>query len=501
MGVFDRTLLARCCWAAYVVLAGCTVGPDYNGPPQVVAAGRGFVRSASVATDTSVADSKWWTVLHDPTLNTLEAAALAANPGLAAAAARLRQSRAQLRSKQAELRPSTSTSAVYLHTHGGEGLLSGLAGGSAAADSSSAGASSGSSGSDFDLYDVGFDATWEIDLFGGRRRAVEGAAAGSEARVASLADAQVSLTADVARAYVSLRDFQHRTALSQASAALQGRTLALTRQRAAGGTASALDVERLNSQVEQTQADLVPLQAQIEQQLNQLAILTGRAPGDLDAMLTPVAPIPLPPPSVSIGDPATLLRRRPDIRVAERQIAAENATIGQHVADYFPKLEVLGNLGFSSTDVGQLLNGGSFSAVVAPVLSWKPFDFGRTAAAVDQARASRDEAVANYRGTVLKALEDAETALSRYGNQRQSVVSLQRVLASASRAAALSRQRYVGGTSTLIDTLDAERQRYAAEQAEAQAQAELTEDFIGLQKSLGLGWQAPAMASTSFARD
>ncbi len=490
-------------WTSWLLLAGCTVGPNYQGPPQVIAADHPFARAAAIRVAAGPVEPQWWTALQDPALNQVEAAALAGSPDLAAATARLREARAQLHAQQADLRPNTSASAIYLHTQGGTGLLTGgLLGGSSAAASQSAGSGAATAlPDDLDLYDVGFDATWEIDLFGAQRRAVESAAASAEARRADLADAQVSLTADVARAYVSLRDVQHRIALSRASTALQERVLVLTQKREAGGTASALDVERLNTQVEQTRTDIVPLQAQVDEQLDQLAILTGRSPGELDPALSQPAALPAPPERVAVGDPASLLRRRPDIRAAERQIAAENATIGQHVADYFPKLELLGNIGFASTDVGQLLSGGSFAAVAAPVLQWKPFDFGRTAAAVEQARAGRDEAVANYRSTVLKALNDAETALSRYGNQRQDVAGLQRVLASADHAAALTRQRYVGGTATLIDTLDTERQRVQAEQALAQAQAELTQDFIALQKSLGLGWQEQGVSATVQARN
>ena len=281
---------------------------------------------------------------------------------------------------------------------------------------------------------------------------------------------------------------QHRAKLAQASADLQTRTLALTLRRQEGGTASSLDVDRLTTQVEQTNADLVPLKGQIDEQLDRLAILTGHIPGELDADLVLDAPLPLPPATVAVGDPASLLRRRPDIRSAERQIAAQNALIGEHLADYFPKVELLGNIGFVSTDIGQLFNGNAFAAVVAPVLQWKPFDFGRTRAAVDQARAGRGEALAHYRATVLKALDDAETSLARYGTQQEDVHVLQRLMASADHAARLQRQRYDGGTATLIDTLDTERQRVSAEQALAQAQAGLTQDYVALQKSLGLGW-------------
>jgi outer membrane protein, multidrug efflux system len=477
---------------AILLLSGCTVGPGYKGPPEITAAGRPFVRASVVTVNPAPALAHWWLALNDLELDGLETAALASNPDLAAATARLRESRAELHARRADLLPTTGASAIYLHSHSGSGLLSGLVGGSAAAGQ-------GPSSTDIDLYSVGFDATWEIDLFGGKRRAAEAAAANAEGQIASLADAQVSLTAEVARAYVSLRDIQHRLDLEQGSARLHQHMLALGRQRAAAGTASDFDVERLNQQVQQTLSDLVPLQAQVEAQLDQLAMLTGRLPGDLDRELAQATPVPAPPATVSIGDPAALIRHRPDIRVAERQIAAKNAAIGQHVADYFPKLELLGDVGFSSTDVSELFNGNAFTGIVAPVLSWKPFDFGRTAAAVDEARADQEEAVANYRGTVLKALEDAETSLSNYGYQRRDLIGLERVYASASRAAALARQRYAGGTIALTDALDTERQRYQAEEALAQGQAGMTEDFVALQKSLGLGWQAEDLDLASAA--
>ena len=482
--------------AAAVALGGCTVGPDYKGPPAVIGADRPFVRANRVAVNPAPVLANWWAGLNDAELDRLEEAALASSPDLAAARARLRESRAELHARQADLRPNTGTSAAYVHLHTGSGLLSGLAGGSAqgsaqgSAEGGSAGGSSGgSSSTDLDLYSVGFDATWEIDLFGGKRRNAEAAAANAEARIASLADAQVTLTAEVAKAYVSVRDLQHRLALEQASAKLHQQELELGRERAAAGTASEFDVERLNEQVQQTLTDIVPLQAQLDAQLDELAVLTGRLPGDLDAELTQVAPVPVPPATVSIGDATALLQRRPDIREAERQIAAQNAAIGQHLADYFPKLELLGDIGYSSSDVSQLFSAASFTGIVAPVLQWKPFDFGRTAAAVEEARAGRDEAEASYRSTVLKALEDAESSLSQYGYQRRNLAGLQRVFVSASRAASLARDRYQGGTIALTDLLDTERTRYQAEEALAQGQAEMTEDYVALQKSLGLGWR------------
>ena len=472
-----------------LLLAGCVVGPDYKGPARTgIEAQRGFVRGGSAVVATPPR-ADWWRALQDPELDRLEAAALSANPDVDAARARLREARAQLGAERANLLPTSQASAVYLHSHGGGGLLGGALGGGPGTGL----AGLPSIGDDFDAYDVGFDASWEADLFGGQRRAVEAASAEARARAADLADTQVSLTADVARAYVALRDGQHRLALTQASLTLQQRMLDLTRRRATGGTASALDVARLETQLEDTAASAMPLRAQIMEQLDRLAVLGGRSPGTLDGLLTspvsePAGLVPLPPASVNIGDPAALLRRRPDIRAAERRVAAQNAVIGQRIADYFPKLSFIGNIGFASTDIGSLVTGSSLFGIVAPSLQWRPFDFGRTRAGVDEARAELAEAEANYRSTVLKAMDDSETALSRYAIELEDVRVLQRERASAERAAALTRLRFAGGTASLIDTLDTERQRLAAEQALASAQGALTSDYIALQKSLGLGW-------------
>jgi NodT family efflux transporter outer membrane factor (OMF) lipoprotein len=470
--------------AACLSIAGCTVGPDYNGPPQIFSPGRAFARASSVSTKPGPGEAQWWIALRDPQLDQLETAALAANSDLAVAKARIRESRAQLQSQRAQLRPTTGSSALLLHTHGGSNLLASLAGGSAQSEA----AADGSGAQDSNLYDVGFDASWEIDLFGGQRRAVEGAAASEQAQIDDLADAEVSLTAEIARAYIGLREAQRRLTLNNANVGLQQKMLGLTRRRIVGGTATDLDAERLESQLAQTLESLPSLRVQIDDQLDQLSTLTGRVPGDLDTELKAPGPIPLPPRTVAIADPAELLRRRPDIRAAERGLAAANAAIGQHIADYFPKLQLLGDIGYSSTDISDLFSANSLSAIGAPFLSWKPFDFGRTKAAIEQARASNDEALANYQGVVLKALADAETALSRYGNQRAVVVDAMRANTAAERAASTMRLRYAGGTATLIDELDTEREQVQTEQSLAEAVAELTSDYVGLQKSLGLGW-------------
>ncbi len=471
-------------------LSACIVGPDYKGPPSVASeavSAPGFHRAEDLLA--APPPSRWWTALGDLELNQLEDEAFAASPDLDIAKARLWQSRAGLKKSRADLLPTTEASALYLRTKGLTNAFGGASQG-ASTTGGAAAASQQTSGSDtLAFYDVGFDATWELDLFGGQRRAIEGAKAEAGAAEANLHDVEVSLSAEVAQAYVSLCDLQQRLALAQRDVDIQSRMLALTRLRRAGGSATDLDVERLTNQLQSTQADAVPLKAQVAEQLDRLAILTGQAPGALDQELKAPSPIPAPPAQVAVGDPASLLRRRPDIRAAERAIVQKNALIGQHTADLFPKVQLLGNLGYGSTDVANLLTGENFSYVVAPVLQWRPFDFGRIKAQIDEAKGERAEAIANYRKTVLGALDDAETALARFNRQQESVVSLAAVQGSAERASTLTARRVQGGTATTLDQLDAERQRVNAETNLSQARAGLTQDFIALQKSLGLGWE------------
>jgi NodT family efflux transporter outer membrane factor (OMF) lipoprotein len=288
---------------------------------------------------------------------------------------------------------------------------------------------------------------------------------------------------------VGLRRLQARLALARRDAEIESRMLSMTRQRRAGGAASDLDVEQLNGQLQSTQAGLTPLSAQIAEDLHRLAVLTGREPGALDDALSPAAAVPAPPAAVAVGDPAALLRRRPDIRQAERTLAEANASIGQHTADLFPKVTLLGAVGYTAPGVSHLFDGSNASYTAAPLLQWSPFDFGRIRAQIAQARGVYDETLAAYRRTVLGALEDAETSLARYGRQRDTVADQLRVRASAERAAALQDVRERGGTATTLEVLDTERQRVQAELGVLDAQAQLTDDYIALQKSLGLGWE------------
>ncbi|RDE06038.1 efflux transporter outer membrane subunit [Sphingomonas aracearum] len=480
---------------AGLLLAGCTVGPDYAGPPGVAsdAAARGrFVRAEDAALTAAPGLARWWETLRDPTLSALVDDALAHSPSIDEALARIRAARAQLTSQQASQLPSVSANGSYLHARLPGSGLGALAGGESGGGESGSGAGSESGGeggsSSLDFYNLGLTASWELDLFGGLRRGVEQRRALIGAREADLADAQVSLSAQVAQAYVDLRDVQARIRLNTQSTALQQRQVAFAEQRFRGGTVSLLDVERLRNQLESTQAQAIPLGAQRDGYLNQLAVLTGRTPGALDDTLGTIVEVPLPPAQVPIGDPATLIASRPDVRSAERVLASDTAAIGVNKARQLPGINFMGILGLGGTEPGDVFDPDKLTALLAPQLSWSFLDFGRNRAATRESEAQRDLSEATYRRTVLAALQDAEDALSRFGNTRAQLGQLALAEATARRAAGLNEQRVRAGTSTVSDQLDVERQRISATIAVAQARAQLTQSYIAVNKALGLGW-------------
>ena len=472
---FSRsTSFALVASALAATLGACAaVGPDYAGAPPVAAdaakAPR-FARDTVATAPAAPATAAWWRSLDDATLDGLVEQALRSSPTLHAAEARLRAARASLNEQEAKRRPSGSASALGLGLWQAPGTD----------ESSSA-----------HLYSLGFDASWELDLFGGTRRAVESASAQAQAVRADLADAQVSLTAEVAQAYVALRSQQRRLALLRDTTTLDTQGMALMQQRFDRGVSTADDLEQHKAQGEATQASMADVLAQISASLDRLALLTGQAPGVLDAQLAaPPQRLPSLPQDLRVGDPADMLKRRPDIRAAERRLASSSAQIGQQTANYFPKISLLGDIGFAGARIGKLLSGDSLSLIAVPYLSWNVLDFGRTAAAVRQAEAGRDEAVANYESAVLGALQDANTSLAQYGQQRQVLQRLLAQQASAERTLGLEQQRRQAGVVGQLDFLDARRNDINARLKALDGEANLLKDFVALQKSLGLGWQA-----------
>ncbi|EQB19508.1 efflux transporter outer membrane subunit [Novosphingobium lindaniclasticum] len=470
------------------LLAGCTLGPNYAGPPKALPDAptpATFVRADGTSVTAAPPVADWWKPLGDPLLDDLIARALASNTDVAVGEARLRQARAALGQERANAGPSVSASALYAHAH-----VPGLDLGSSDAGSGGEGSGEGGGGStDLNLYNLGFNASWEVDLFGGQRRAVEAARASLEGAEASLADVQVSLAANVAKSYLDLRDRQQRMALGQQSIAWQEEALVLTRQRLERGTATAMEVAQAEGQLASARAQIAPLAAERDAFLNALAVLTAQAPGTLDASLGAEGEIPLPPASVPVGDPARLIANRPDIRAAERQLAADTARIGQAEAARFPRLSFMGLIGIGGTRISDLSKLDDFTALAAPQLSWSFLDFGRSKAKVRQTEAVRDEAEARYRGAVLTALRDAEDSLARFREDRVTVAALARASEKAALTESLAAQRFQAGTATKVALLDARRSRNSAEQNLVSARAALTADYVAIQKALGLAWR------------
>jgi NodT family efflux transporter outer membrane factor (OMF) lipoprotein len=490
---FSRPALTALC--AALALSGCVVGPNYKGPSDVAptaAAANAFQRAPQAIVNNGPTVANWWDSLHDAQLSALINDAIAHSPDIRVAEARLRQARAGLQQSRANALPNMTAQGIVIDTRSpNTGALQGLLGSQQGQQAQAQQPASTGRGP-VQLYDTGFDATWEVDLFGGTKRAIESASAAAEAGEANLADAHVSLAAEVAQAYVGLRDQQLRLVLIRQSAQLQQQMLELSMQRRARGAASDADITQLRAQLESTQATAIPLDAQIAESLDAIAVLCGREPGSLNAQLGAPADLPTLPETVAVGNPAAMIARRPDIRAAERTLAAQSAQVGVKTAARFPKLQLIGSLGFAAGDPGHLLRKDSFTWAGIPYLSWNFLDFGRNKAAVGQAQAALDEADASYRGAVLRALQDAETSLSRYGHQRDNQASVLRQQALTERGSAYVEQRFQVGAANLIDRYDSQRNILSAKQNVVSGEAQLLKDFIALQKSLGLGWEDAA---------
>jgi NodT family efflux transporter outer membrane factor (OMF) lipoprotein len=459
---------------AAALLAGCaSVGPDWHGPPAAApdaAARTSFLRAPAGATP-AAPPAHWWEALGDRVLDDLETRALAGSPDIAAARARIASARASLSVAKGALAPSASVGLV-----GAEASLPGslLSRNGRLSET---------------VYGDNFQASWEVDLFGAGRRRVEAARDRAAATEAAASDAAVALSAEVARVYVALRAEQTSAALLERQVDCDQRLVDYARGRFAGGTVARQTIEAAQQTLAQSQSDLVDARAQITALADQLAVLTGREPGALDSLVATPGALPLVPASVAVGDPARLLRHRPDIREAEQQLAAANADLGARIADRFPSLSFTGILGMGGTTPGQAFSPSALIGLLVPQLKWNLFDGGRIAAQERGARSARDEAEAQYRSHVLSALEDAEGALTRFGAARVMLGKAAQARDAADQVARLQETRADGGTLSRAQALSADRDALRAALATASAQAELTTDFIAVEKALGLGWE------------
>jgi NodT family efflux transporter outer membrane factor (OMF) lipoprotein len=450
------------------VLAGCAaVGPSYTPtqPPLPAA----WSRAGATPTD-AAALAQWWRQLGDPVLGALIDEAMRANLDLETAAARLREARARAALAGAQRAPDVSgtASASAVRTEGQPTNQS---------------------------YSLGIDASWEADLFGGKRRAVEAAAADTQAAALTLEAARVSLAAEVARTYVELRGFQTRADIARRNLESQSETLQISEWRAQAGLVGSLDVEQARANREQTRAQIPVLESSIAQSRHRIAILLGQPPAALDARLAATGALPTVNAALAAGIPADVLRQRPDVRAAERSVAAETARIGQAEAARYPSLTLSGSIGLDALRLGRLASAPLAGSLLA-ALTGSLFDGGRAAQQVEIQRAVQSRALVGYRAAVLTALEDVENALVALASARDRQSALAAALEAARNASLLAHHRYTGGLIDFQTVLDTDRSVLSLEDGLAASEADGVLAVVQLYKALGGGWSPAAPAAT-----
>ncbi len=471
--------------AGFVGLAACVVGPDYRpSAPSAPAAWDSPLDNG--LTDKASAPSSWWASFNDVELDSLIERAVKSNLDLRVAEARLRQARAVRGGSAADFWPmlSATGSADRAKQSEHQPLIGSLP-------------LPPNFPFEYSVYQAGFDASWESDLFGGKRRALEAATADWQGAIEARNDALVSLLAEVARNYLELRGTQQRLAIAHRNLKLQEEELELTRARLQGGVATELDVTRSAALLDGVQAAIPPLETEQRAAMYALAVLLAEQPGGLIAELSPPAALPIAPPVVPIGLPSELLRRRPDVRRAERQLAAETARIGVAKSDWFPKISLTGDIGDESTKTSNWFDAGSRFWSIGPSLQWNVFDFGRVRAQVRAHTAVQEAALASSQKAVLVSLEEAENAVVAYAQEQNRRRALAETLAENRRSLELADGLYAHGRVNFLDVLDARRALYEADDQLAVSDQSVALDLIALYTAMGGGWEAPPQAPAS----
>ncbi|MEO6434945.1 MAG: efflux transporter outer membrane subunit [Tepidisphaeraceae bacterium] len=489
------------------LVGGCTVGPDYRQPETAVpdafpsaaeepSTRPASTRAASAQPTTQVvsttqpamtAQSPWWTTFEDPALDRLIEQAARANLDLRAAEARVREARAARGVVSADFWPTVDGGGSYTRSKGSENF--GSSGGFVGP-----GGGSSFGGGESDLWDARFDALWELDVFGRTRRGVQSADANIQSTIADRNDVLLSLLAEVARNYVELRGFQRQVAIALDNVKSQQDTLELTQAKFNAGLTSDLDVARAEAQVESTTSTIPTLQTRAQQAIHRLSVLLGQPPASLTEQLAEPGQIPSPPPQIPVGLPSELLRRRPDIRRAERNLAAATARIGVATADLFPKFTISGALGLQSDSFNDWGDISSSFWSIGPGVSVPIFNAGRLRSNVAVERARTDQALAAYEQAVLVSLEEVENALVAYRKEYVRRASLSRAVTANQRAVSLSQQLYQRGLSTFLDVLDAQRALYLTQDDLVRSDALVSSNAVALFKALGGGWDAEQVA-------
>jgi multidrug efflux system outer membrane protein len=447
---------------ALVFLGACGLRAPYQAPPTRPAEVKNADPALFVA---QPYDPRWWRQFDDPILEQLEADALRSNLDVRIAISRVNQARAVFDDVARERYPIVPVGGSLDRR---EQVIPGFADKPIVTSA----------------YSAGFDAFWEIDLFGRIQSAVRAASATADSFSASLDDVRVSVAAEVARNYFELRGLQQQIAVAERSLANQQETLRLTQVRRDAGVGEEQDVASAAARVSAIEASFPPLRTAIAARGHRLAVLTARRPGEITVDLAPRSYAPIAK-ALPLGDPGSLLQRRPDIRAAERNVAAAAAREGVAAAELFPRVSVSGFLGFLAGRGSMFGSADSRAWAVTPALSWAGFDLGGARARLRGARAGSEEVVAAYDQTVLRALEETENALVAYREEQERLVKLTDQARESARAAAIARVRYREGVADFLALLDAERTELQAEDAVAQAEAGVFTGVVAVYKAFG----------------
>jgi NodT family efflux transporter outer membrane factor (OMF) lipoprotein len=458
--------------SAIFMLSGCmTVGPDYSAPEMQTPAS--WQKDDAKVTPDKQSEqeilARWWTTFNDPILSSLMERAVTGNLSLKQALNNVIQARIQRGITDADRFPlvNSSASAGRTYSEDTKGNFLGT-----------------------NSFRLGLDASWELDLFGGVRRSIEAADADLQATQESYRDVLVSLLAEVALNYVEVRSYQSQLSIAESNLKSQEDTYNITKWRHQAGLTTSLDVENANKNLEQTRSQIPSLKSGMGQAKTRIAVLLGSEPGSLYAELDEYKPIPVAPAEIALGIPADLMRRRPDLRKAERELAAQTARIGVAEAERYPKISLSGNIGLSALSIGELFNPDFLTTGASSGISWPVYNAGKIMKNIEIQWAVQEQKLIIYKSALLTALEDVENAMTSYSYDQIRMESLSKASKSAELAARISRAYYSSGLSDFQSVLEAESTQMSLQNDQAQTEAQIIKDIISLYKALGGGWSS-----------
>lgn len=457
-------------WMA-IILTACNIGKDYTSPDTSHLSQARFEEQDSERFNGDKPVKEWWQQLEDQQLSTLVDQALTSNHDIRLAYASLKEARALLDASQFDRFPTITANASATRQELSNNDVAGSL-----------------SERRFARYDTGFDATWELDLFGRVSQTIAASNANYEVKEAELYGAYVSIAAEVARTYIELRGAQYRLNVAQKNAENQTQTYELTQALTEDGQGDLLNIERARTQLALTRSEIPLREAEVNAAINRLSVLVGKSPDTLQQQLATIKPLPSIPASISVGDPALLLKRRPDIHAAERELARAVAEYNINVTDLYPRVSLVGSIGFIATSFADLGTGGASRFLFGPNVDWAAFNMGRVKQQVDASDARAEKQLIRFEQTVLRALEEIDTAMVNFSRSEKSRARLLEAAEASSKAAIYARQRFDAGIDSFLDVLDAERTMLDAQDRLARSETNVAIHLIAIYKALGGGW-------------